>query len=29
MKEVYQVYDLELTVEGPVFIGNGKEIGKK
>ncbi|MEY8516214.1 type III-A CRISPR-associated RAMP protein Csm5 [Lachnospiraceae bacterium 29-84] len=29
MKEVYQVYDLVLTVEGPVFIGNGKEIGKK
>ena len=29
MKQVLKVYDVELTVEGPVFIGSGKEIGKK
>lgn len=29
MKEVLKVYDVELTVEGPVYIGSGKEIGKK
>ncbi len=29
MKEVLKVYDVELTAVGPVFIGSGKEIGKK
>lgn len=29
MKHVLKVYDAELTAEGPVFIGNGKKIGKK
>ncbi len=29
MKDVLEVYDLELTVAGPVYIGSGKEIGKK
>ena len=29
MKSVLDVYDVELKVIGPVFIGNGKEIGKK
>lgn len=29
MKQVLNVYEIELTVAGPVFIGSGKEIGKK
>lgn len=29
MKEVLKAYDLELTVGGPIYIGSGKEIGKK
>lgn len=29
MREVLKVYDVTLTVEGPVHIGNGCEIGKK
>lgn len=29
MREVLKTYEVELTVEGPVFIGSGREIGKK
>lgn len=29
MKQVLNVYEIELTVAGPVFIGSGREIGKK
>lgn len=29
MKQVLKVYEVELKVAGPVFIGSGREIGKK
>lgn len=29
MKHVLKVFDVKLTVNGPVYIGSGKEIGKK
>ena len=29
MKNILEVYDLALTAAGPVFIGSGREIGKK
>ena len=29
MNEVLQVYDVELLADGPIYIGSGKEIGKK
>ena len=29
MSKVLKVYDVEMTVKGPVFIGNGEEISKK
>lgn len=29
MKNILKVYDLSLTVAGPIYIGSGREIGKK
>ena len=29
MRNVWKVYDMELTVTGPLYIGSGREIGKK
>ena len=29
MRQILKTYNLELKVQGPVFVGNGEEIQKK
>lgn len=29
MRQILKTYNLELKVQGPVFVGNGEEIRKK